>query len=130
MKGRRLIAFIAIVGLLAQAAALVRHHLVMLSGSLGTAASTALSPLEAVPCHAVKLAAKPIEKNADLGTAKKASGCPICSGLCAAVLAMAPPEAQLVLPAHAPVSLKPTLDRRVVSLVRGRPSARGPPDLG
>ncbi len=137
MRGRRYIALLAIVGLLVQAAAVVRHHLVMLAGALAVAgpvenASSTGSPLSTnVICHAAADASgKSGSGSRPADPPKGKGGCPICSGLASSVLLTAPAVTPLALYEPSETSGVQVLARLATIIDHGLPSVRGPPSLG
>jgi hypothetical protein len=134
---RRIVAILAVVGMLLHAFALVRHATVMMAHEFADASavsgtsSPALQALEAdlkALCHIERNAAR---AQSDGGTAPVSgkSSCPICTGLCAAV-ALTTPDIQFVSPASPPVAeFELPRDQRVEQHKRIRPPGRGPPSL-
>lgn len=137
---RRIVAILAVVGMLLHAFALVRHATVMMAHEFADAAvasaasrtpSTALQAFEAdlsAICHTDRGGTR---AQPDSGQAPESgkSSCPICTGLCAAV-ALTTPVIQFVSPASPPVAeFELPRDQRVEQHKRIRPPGRGPPSL-
>lgn len=137
---RRILAAMAILGMLVHGLALVRHH-----AAMGTELSADAAYIQAlnssVPQEAVRATGLQVvvicHAAADLTSGKAGdnhrpsnkSKCPICSGLCsAAALASSAPVllAPHTLPEHKLVVLR---DQRVEHHKRIRPPGRGPPAL-
>lgn len=125
MVWRRWIGILAVVGVLAHAAAVVRHHGSMLGDVLNPAVAALAADLSTI-CHFDP-------EDAGIGTTSPshngAKHCPLCSGL-ASAFALPPPSGWQIPepPAAAGVYLvRP--DQRVEQLKRIRPPGRGPPAL-
>lgn len=138
---RATIAIIILMGLLLQAAAVVRHASMLVSASIsaatpsvsrtdaGSAELALIADLSASICHPDGMAA--LSPMAPEGPAKTdMSGCPICNGL-ASAFALVP---SLYFSKQAVLSDRPIVfvrfDQRVARHAFLRPQGRGPPVLG
>lgn len=125
MRSRRLIGIVALLGVLVHAGALVRHNAIMLGALLqyqGLVADlTAMCHGSgAVPASELPYLPKP--SGAEFG-------CPICSGLVAAIALPVPEQAEPARPLPQAQSPAPGLAAVASHDRLGLPPARGPPAL-
>lgn len=142
MRWRTWIALLAVAGLLANAAALVRHHAMMTAQAV---AALAVAPLNAAKSIDTELASTPIchaASGPSEGAAPSRTGgapepdrnnndgktkCPICTGLVSAFVLTASESSVLPMPAARPLTGLALADQRVGLQKRIRPPSRGPP---
>lgn len=129
MRSRRLISFVALLGVLLHAGALVRHSTTMLGALLQhQALVTDLAQI----CHSAGTTTTVAD--AELPIVPKPTdaqyGCPLCSGMGAAFALVAPTLAAIMLP---PPAAPPALHADATSIPESpravHPPARGPPAL-
>lgn len=124
MCWRRWVGIVAVVGLLLHAAAVVRHHALMLANSLDPAVAALSTDLEQI-CH---FNGDATERGHD--KRPSASGnCPICTGIAAAFALPPPAEWQQREPIVVVERYQIRPDQRVDQLKRIRPPGRGPPEV-
>lgn len=131
MFPRRVIAVLALLGVLLHSAAVVRHHALM-TARLSEAALVAMLSELGVICHTET--AQDNQSGTAAGDGRSAPGnagqsCPICSGL-ASLFLISPPAGPIValsLPLGAAYDPEP--DQRITQFKRIRPPGRGPPSL-
>lgn len=125
MKRRRAIAFLAIIGVLFHAAAVVRHGVMMLSLTAAPAAHSLAADLTVI-CHGAVEAAED-GKGTTGAPGTVAKHCPLCTTGAAAASLAVPEIFELAAPALAATHQFIRVDIRSEQLKRIRPPGRGPP---
>ncbi len=132
---RRLLSAVLVMGILAHAAAVVRHG-AMVIGSISTATNapvatnittSVIAALEADLKVAICHPGSEASVDGRDGPARQQSDCPMCTGLACAFMLPAPQFAELLVPKSLGVTSFPEVDQRIARHRFLRPASRGPP---